>query len=157
MHKCDRLFPAENFNAYYDAARMHVVVSAEVTINPYSDDVHICPNPLARILPPPEYHEFLVEGSTRPGIHPTLVTKRTVFYSYASDLTPAKVRVYSMGADNPAASDVTVGSKPPVMVQSSPQKPPAQPGQPGVKPTGPWVAIGWSQAFNFDEAFADAV
>jgi hypothetical protein len=157
MHKCDRLFPAESFNAYYDAARKQVVVSAEVTFNLYSDDVHICPNPLARILPTPEYREFLVGGSTRPGIHPMMVTRRTVFYSYASDLTPAKVRVYSMGVDNPAASDVPVGNKPPVMVQSTPQKPPAQPGQPAVKPTGPWVAIGWSQAFKFDEAFADAV
>src|SRR5437868_4824879 len=67
MDQCGRLFRAQKVYAYYLAAEKRVVVAADVVTNPLSDQVHICPNPLAMPL---GAHEFIVEGTSRV-IHPT--------------------------------------------------------------------------------------
>src|SRR4029077_10190792 len=107
--------------ASYSTAHKALVISGEVTLNPYSDTVRICRNPLERFIPAPAVHEYMVIGTTRPGIHPDLVVKRTISASFPMDATPAKVAVYSMGIDNhdrgdcpcrrtPAAADKPAGT-----------------------------------------------
>ena len=141
MIDCGRLFHADNINAFYSEAHKALVISAEVTINPYSDHVHICRNPLERLLPVPAVHEYIVVGTTRPGIHPDLAVKRTISASFPMDATPAKVAVYSMGIDNPDRVEIPVGTQPP---QTSPTGAPVE-------------ATGWSKDFVLQDALSNAV
>lgn len=113
MSNCGRLFLADNLNAFYATAQRALVISAEVTLNPYSDHVQICRNPLEPVLPAPAVPEYMIVGTTRPGIHPALVVRRTVSASFPMDERPATVAVYSMGIDNPARVEVPVGTSPP--------------------------------------------
>jgi hypothetical protein len=154
MYQCARLFRAESVAAYYAAAQKHVVIVADVWLNPYADDVHLCPNLIAM---PRGAHEFIVEGTTRPGIHPQLVVKHRVSYSYASDLTPQSVIVYSMGIDAPARQEVPVGSAPPPPLEHTLSAEAASPpAAADVKPTTVEV-VGFSQNFSFEEAIGDAL
>src|SRR5689334_6980433 len=68
MSTCGKLFHANQIYAYHDNTKKQVVVLADVTLNPVADDVHLCPN----LIAPPSSREFLVEGTTKPGIHPAL-------------------------------------------------------------------------------------
>jgi hypothetical protein len=113
MNNCGRLFLADNLNAFYATAQRALVISAEVTLNPYSDHVQICRNPLEPVLPAPAVPEFMIVGTTRPGIHPAVVVRRTISASFPMEERPATVAVYSMGIDNPARVEVPVGSRPP--------------------------------------------
>src|SRR5579864_9787733 len=152
---CSRLFRVENTYAYYDSDHKHVVIVADLWTNPYTDHVCICPNPIAM---PPTALEFLVEGTTHSGgIHPDMQVKHRVVYSFASDVTPRSVVLYTMGTDSPSRHEISVGSSPP---------PPLLPGARGVaapapakqRPSGmPVEVTGYSARFSFDEALQDAV
>jgi hypothetical protein len=161
MNDCGRLFHAENIKAFYSTAHKALVLSAEVTINPYSDSVRICRNPLERLLPAPEVHEYIVVGTTRPGIHPDLVVNRTISASFPMDATPAKVAVYSMGIDNPERVEVSVGTEVPVVSTQPPQTSPsaqASTAPQSAPTTGAAVeATGWSSDFVLQDALSNAV
>ena len=158
MNDCGRLFHAENIKAFYSTAHKALVLSAEVTINPYSDSVRICRNPLERLLPAPEVHEYIVVGTTRPGIHPDLVVNRTISASFPMDATPAKVAVYSMGIDNPERVEVSVGTEVPVVSTEPPQTSPsaqASTAPQSAPTTGAAVeATGWSSDFVLQDALS---
>jgi hypothetical protein len=150
MSTCGRLFPANKIYAYFNAAGKHVVVLADVTLNPTADDVHICPNLIAAV----GAHEFLVAGTTRPGIHPALAVIRRLSYSFATDATPRSVVVYSMGIDGPARVEVAVSSTPPAALPED--------GNGAVKLDGgptpaPIEVIGYSPTFSFEQAVEDAL
>jgi hypothetical protein len=160
MIDCGRLFRADNIIAFFSTAHRALVISAEVTLNPYSDHVSICRNPLELLTPVPAIHEYMVVGTTRPGVHPDMVVQRTISASFQMDATPAKVAVYSMGIDNPARVEISVGS------------PPAQPSAAsGVTTTSPASgttttspasgalaeATGWSTDFVLQDALSSAV
>jgi hypothetical protein len=127
-----------------------------VWLNPYSDRVHICPNPIAMPL---GAREFIVEGTTRPGIHPMLVTKHRVTTSFLSDATPKSVIVYSMGVDAPNRQEVQVATSPPPAMQpaaqadeqSAPATTPAASGSSGT------AIVGYSESYSFEEAVNDAL
>ena len=170
MNTCARLFHADNVNAYYSDAHKQVVISADVTMNPYSDNVHICPNLLAM----PAERSFIVEGVTRPGIHPMIAVKRTIHYNFNSDLTPKSVFVFVQGIDAPARLEIPVGGQPPVAAVSSTAAPAstdqALPGGGSTAAAGgaaghggpskghvPAEIIGFSETFSFDEALHDAI
>jgi hypothetical protein len=160
MDKCGHLTGARNLYAWFDSERKQVTISADVEINPFSTQAEICPNPLARITPPPEAREFLVEAITiRSGIVPLPVMVKRIYYSFHSDATPAKVRVYTMGIDNPAANDVPVKDRPPApLTVGAPTSAAAS------TTTAAAVAKrerveghGWSESFSFEEALHNAV
>jgi hypothetical protein len=157
MNDCGRLFRADNIKASYSTAHKALVISGEVTLNPYSDTVRICRNPLERLIPAPAVHEYMVIGTTRPGIHPDLVVKRTISASFPMDATPEKVAVYSMGIDNPERVEVPVGTAAPALGT----QPPAVGGggqQTSPTPTGaPVEATGWSTDFVLQDALTNAV
>jgi len=150
MIDCDRLVHADNIAAVYSAANKALVSSADVTINPYSDLVYICRNPLELLLPAPAVHEYMVVGTTRPGIHPDLAMKRTISASFSADVTPAKVAVYSMGVDNPLRAEISVTIQAvPVATQAS---------QTSVSASGaPAEATGWSTDFVLQDALSNAL
>lgn len=157
MSNCSRLFPADNIVAFYSAPLKLLVISADVSINPLADQVQICRNPLEPLLPSPAVHEYMVVGTTRPGIHPDLLVKRSISASFAVDPTPAKIALYSMGIDNPARVEVNVGLPPqppkpvaPGQASASPQTSPPAPGT-------PLEATGWSIDFILQDALANAV
>jgi hypothetical protein len=139
---CSSLFRADNISAFYSTAQKALIISAQVTINPYSDCVQLCRNPLEPLLPPPAVREYMVVGTTRPGIHPDLVVTRTISAAFPMDATPEKVAVYSMGTDNPSRVEVNVGLPP----------------QPNAPATGaPVEATGWSTNFVLQDALSNAV
>jgi hypothetical protein len=162
MNDCSRLFRADNIKAFYSTAHKALVLSADVTINPYSDHVRICRNPLERLLPAPAVHEYMVVGTTRPGIDPDLVVKRTISASFSMDATPAKVAVYSMGIDNPERVEVSVDTQAPAVSTPPPQaNPPTQTStaaqtSPAASGT-PVEATGWSHDFVLQDALTNAV
>jgi hypothetical protein len=142
------LFRANKIYAYYVSAQKHVVISADVIVNPVADDVHICPNPVA--MPPAR--EFIVAGTTKPGIQPMLVTVRRVSTSFLSDLTPKSVIVYSAGIDGPVREEVPVSAPPP------PLDPHVHLAQPDPKPSnGPVEVTGYSPTYSLEEAVQDAL
>jgi hypothetical protein len=152
VNNCSRLFRADNIKASYSMAQRALVITAEVTMNPFSDCVQICRNALERLLPAPAAHEYMVVGTTRPGIHPELVVTNTISAAFPMDATPAKVVVYSMGIDNPARTEVDVGAQP--LQTSSQQSPsPASEASAGASVE----ATGWSTDFVLQDAFSNAV
>jgi hypothetical protein len=153
MSTCDRLFHASVVSAYFVSGEHRVVIIAEVTANPAADQVHICPNPIA--IPPSR--EFLVAGTTSPGIHPDLVMKRRVSTSFSTDLTPKSVIVYSAGIDSPVRQEVAVAT-----VASQAQLPMVDPVPPvpnpnPVPPHKPVEVTGFSPTFSLEEAVQDAL
>lgn len=153
MSTCERLFRANAVSAYFVTGEKRVVIIADVMVNPVADHVHICPNPIA--MPPSR--EFIVAGTTSGGIHPDLVTKRRVSLSFASDLTPKSVIVYSAGIDAPVRRDVPVAS-----VESEAMVPLSGPdddaSHPGAKPSHrPVEVTGFSPTFSLEEAVQDAL
>jgi len=147
MSTCGRLFQVDKVVAYYVAADKHVVIVADVFQNPTADHVQICPNPIA--IPPSR--EFLVIGTTDPGIHPQLVVKRRISTTFASDLTPRSVIVYTQGIDAPVRQEVPVGSAPP------PPLVPGDPEPPAPRPPPPVEVTGFSATFSLEQAVQDAL
>lgn len=147
MSTCGRLFHVDKVVAYYVAADRHVVIVADVFQNPTADHVQICPNPIA--IPPSR--EFLVIGSTDPGIHPQLQVKRRISTTFASDLTPRSVIVYTQGIDAPARQEVPVGTAPPPPLAPGDEPPVAAP------PHGPIEVTGFSATFSLEQAVQDAL
>jgi hypothetical protein len=141
------LFRVDNVYAYFVAADKQVVIVADVFLNPTADHVHICPNPIAM----PLAREFLVIGTTAPGIHPQLQVKRRISTTFASDLTPKSVIVYTQGIDAPARQEVPVGSAAP------PPLPPGEAELPAVPPPGPVEVTGFSATFSLEQAVQDAL
>jgi len=161
MNQCGRLFRAEKVYAFYAEAEKHVVIVADVWLNPTADRVYICPNPLAM---PIGAREFIVEGTTKPGIHPMYVVKHRISYSYPSDQTPKSVVVYTMGIDAPARLEVPVGSAPPPLQPEAKTGTGAPPpttgpggGSTGPGTSGPVEVTGFSASFSFEEAIHDAL
>lgn len=152
--QCPRLFRAEKIHVFY--AEGHVVVAADVWMNPVADVVRICPNPIA---PPVGPKEFLVEGTTKPGIHPALLVKHRVTYSYPSDTPPKSVIVYTMGIDAPVRGDVHPGTPPPPLAPGDSPSPEAarKPGPAAAPATGPVEVTGFSSSFSIEEALQDAL
>lgn len=157
MSTCGRLFGADNVHAYYSAREKHVVILADVTLNPVADEVHICPNPLA--IPPSR--ELIIAGTTKPGIHPALAVTRRLSYSYPSDLTPKSVIVYTAGIDAPARLEVAVASEAP---RPRPFHEPQLAGPATEdahadtrRPHGPVGVTGYSATFSLEEAVHDAL
>lgn len=148
MSTCGRLFQVDKVVAYFVAADKHVVIVADVFQNPTADHVQICPNPIA--IPPAR--EFLVIGSTAPGIHPQLVVKRRISTTFVSDLTPRSVIVYTQGIDAPARHEVPVGSAPPPPLSSSEGEAPV-----AVPPQGAVEVTGFSATFSLEQAVQDAL
>jgi hypothetical protein len=160
MDNCGRLIGARSLYAWFDSTRKMIIVAADVAINPLTTEAHICPNPLARILPPPDAREFLVEAVNRPhaGITPAIEVVMRIHYSYSSDATPKAVRIYTMGIDNPTSTDVPVAGQPPSALQpaataSSTSAPPPAASASREKVEG----VGWSQTHSFDEALKAAM
>lgn len=151
MSTCGRLFQVDRVYAYFAAAEKHVVIVADVFLNPTADHVQICPNPIA--IPPAR--EFLVIGTTAPGIHPPLKVKRRISTTYASDLTPRSVIVYTQGIDAPARHEVPVGSAPPPPLSPGEGEPPVAP--PPGPPHGPVEVTGFSATFSLEQAVQDAL
>jgi hypothetical protein len=148
MSTCGRLFHVDKVVAYYVAADKHVVIVADVFQNPTADHAQICPNPIA--MPPAR--EFLVVGTTDPGIHPQLQVKRRISTTFASDLTPRSVIVYTQGIDAPARLEVPVGTAPPPPLQPGDVEPPVP-----VRPHGPIEVTGFSATFSLEQAVQDAL
>jgi hypothetical protein len=142
------LFPVDKVYAYYVAAGKHVVIVADVFLNPTADHVQICPNPIA--IPPAR--EFLVIGTTDPGIHPQLQVKRRISTTFASDLTPKSVIVYTRGIDAPERHEVPVGTAPPPPLAPDAAEPPL-----AVPPHGPIEVTGFSPTFSLEQAVQDAL
>jgi hypothetical protein len=134
--------------AYFVAADKHVVIVADVFQNPTADHVQICPNPIA--IPPAR--EFLVIGSTAPGIHPQLQVKRRISTTFATDLTPKSVIVYTQGIDAPARHEVPVGTAPPPPLAAAGAEPPL-----AVPPHGSIEVTGFSPTFSLEQAVQDAL
>jgi hypothetical protein len=155
MTSCCHLFRAENIKAFHLTKEPTLVISAEVTLNPFADDVRICRNPLERLLPAPAVHEYMIVSTTRPGIHPDLVVKRTITASFPMDSVPAKIAVYSMGLDNPARVEIPVGDQPTPTSASSTAAAAAQTTTSGS--SAPVQATGWSRDFVLQEALSNAV
>jgi hypothetical protein len=155
MSSCCHLFPAENIRAFHLTKEPTLVISAEVTLNPFADDVRICRNPLERLLPAPAVHEYMVVSTTRPGIHPDLAVKRTITASFPMDSVPEKVAVYSMGLDNPGRVEVTVGDQPTQTSAPSTAAPAVQTTTSGS--STPVQATGWSRDFVLQDALSNAV
>jgi hypothetical protein len=150
MSTCGKLFHADQIYAYHDHTKKQVVILADVTANPVADDVHICPNLIAA----PSSREFLVEGTTKPGIHPALVVTRRVSYSFFSDLTPKSVIVYSAENGVPVRHEVPVGSAPPAPLDT-----PNGHGAPAEarRSHGPVEVTGFSPTFSLEQAVQDAL
>ena len=148
MSTCGRLFRVDKVVAYFVAADKHVVVVADVFLNPTADHVRICPNPIA--IPPAR--EFLVIGTTDPGIHPQLQVKRRISTTFASDLTPKSVIVYTQGIDAPVRHEVPVGAAPPPPLAPGEADPPL-----AVPPPGPIEVTGFSPTFSLEQAVQDAL
>jgi hypothetical protein len=155
MTSCCQLFRAENIKAFHLTKEPTLVISADVTLNPVADDVRICRNPLEPLLPAPAVHEYMVVSTTKPGIHPDLVVKRTITASFPMDSVPAKVAVYSMGLDNPARVEVPVGDQPTQTSASSAAAAVAQTTAPAAG--APVQATGWSRDFVLQDALSNAV
>ena len=149
MSTCSRLFIANKVYAYFAAAEKHVVILADVIMNPVADEVHICPN-LVALAP---LDEFVVAGTTRPGIRPLLVTRRRVSFSFPSDKTPRSVLVYSQGIEGPVKQEVLVGSSPPPPLDDTHVPPP----RPDPAPVGPVEVTGFSATYSLEEAVQDAL
>jgi hypothetical protein len=148
MSTCGRLFSVDKVVAYFVAADKHVVIVADVFQNPTADHVQICRNPIA--IPPAR--EFLVIGTTAPGIHPQLVVKRRISTTFASDLTPKSVIVYTQGIDAPARHEVPVGAAPPPPLAPDEADPPL-----AIPPPGPIEVTGFSPTFSLEQAVQDAL
>jgi hypothetical protein len=148
MSTCGRLFSVDKVYAFFAAAEKHVVVVADVFLNPTADHVQICPNPIA--IPPAR--EFLVIGTTAPGIHPQLQVKRRISTTFASDLTPKSVIVYTQGIDAPVRNEVPVGSAPPPPLEPGEADPPL-----AVPPPGSIEVTGFSPTFSLEQAVQDAL
>jgi hypothetical protein len=148
MSTCGRLFHVDKVVAYYVAADKHVVIVADVFQNPTADHVQICPNPIA--IPPAR--EFLVIGTTDPGIHPQLQVKRRISTTFVSDLTPRSVIVYTQGIDAPVRQEVPVGTAPPPPLPPGDAEPPA-----AGRPHGPIEVTGFSATFSLEQAVQDAL
>ena len=149
MSTCQKLFSADKLYAYHDNTKKQVFVLADVIANPVADDVHICPNLIAA----PSSREFLVEGTTKPGIHPALAVKRRVSYSFFSDLTPKSVIVYSAENGVPVRHEVPVGSVPPPLDAPNGHEvhavaPPSH---------GQVEVTGFSASFSLEQAVQDAL
>jgi hypothetical protein len=163
MTSCCHLFPAQNIKAFHLTKEPTLVISADVTLNPVADDVRICRNPLERLLPAPAVHEYMVVSTTKPGIHPDLVVKRTITASFPMDSVPAKVAVYSMGLDNPARVEIPVGDQPTQTSASSTAAAaaPATAASAAQTTTStsstPVQATGWAKDFVLQEALSNAV
>jgi hypothetical protein len=165
VSQCIGLFHAQNINAVFSTTHKALIISAQVTLNPFADHVQICRNPLQLLLPPPAVLEYMIVGTRAPGIHTDLAVQETITASFAMDATPAKVAVYSMGIDNPARVEINVGSAPLQAAQASqrtqgssqaPQT--ASTGQPTSAQSGAAVeATGWSKDFILQDALANAV
>jgi hypothetical protein len=153
MSSCSRLFPADNVIAFYSVPLKLLIISAEVSVN-LSDKVQICRSPLDPLLPAPAVPQYTVEGATLPGIHPDLVIKRSVSASFALDVKPAKIAVYSRGVDNPVRVEVTVGL-PPAPV--APAQASAPPNTTPPAPPVPLESTGWSTDFVLQDALANAI
>lgn len=149
MSTCGKLFRVEKVYAYFVAADKHVVIVADVFQNPVADRVHICPNPIA--IPPAR--EFLVVGTTDGGGHPDLVVKRRISTTFASDLTPRSVIVYTQGIDAPVRQEVPVGSAPPPPLATIEGEPPAA----CTPPHGSIEVTGFSPTFSLEQAVQDAL
>jgi hypothetical protein len=155
MSICCQLFRAENIKAFHLTAEPTLVISADVTLNPFADNVQICRNPLQLVLPTPAVREYMVVVQTKPGIHPELAVKRTITAAFPIDSVPAKVAVYSMGVDNPARVEVSVGDQPAV---TSAQPPATSGAQTSAPAAGAAVqTTGWSRDFVLQEALTNAV
>jgi hypothetical protein len=156
MNQCGKLFRADAVYAFFDSTAKRVVVAADVWMNPFTDEVHVCPNPLAM---PVGAREFIVEGVSRhAGIHPMLMVKNRVSTSFPSDATPASVVVYTQGVDAPARQEVQVASAPPPALQPAAQaaEQPAQ-ARPAEAKAAKTEVTGHSATFSFDEAVHDAL
>jgi hypothetical protein len=150
MSTCGKLFHADRIYAYHDHTKRQVVVLVDVTLNPVADDVHICPN----LIAPPSAREFLVEGTTKPGIHPALAVIRRVSYAFFSDLTPKSVIVYSADDGMPVRHEVPVGSAPPPWLDPSH----GHGGHAEARPShGPVEVTGFSPTFSLEQAVQDAL
>lgn len=150
MSTCPTLFSADKIYAYHDNTKKQVVVLADVTLNPVADDVHICPSLIAA----PSSREFVVEGTTKPGIHPALAVRRRLSYSFFSDLTPKIVIVYSAENGVPVRHEVPVASAPPPPHGGPNGDPPDAGARP---PHGPVEVTGYSAAFSLEQAVQDAL
>lgn len=148
MSTCGRLFSVDKLYAYFVAADKHVVIVADVFLNPTADHIGICPNPIA--IPPAR--EFLVIGTTDPGIHPQLQVKRRISTTFASDLTPRSVIVYTQGIDAPARQEIPVGAAPPPPLAPDEVEP-----APAAPPAGAIEVTGFSPTFSLEQAVQDAL
>jgi len=158
MQKCGRLVQANNLYAWFDNARKEVTLAADVAINPVTTEAHICPNPLARITPPPEAREFLVEAveKSHGPITPPLIVIKRVFFSFHSDATPARIRFYVAGIDNPVTKDVPVTDQPPPPIQRA-DAPAATTQAPSRGHRERMEGRGWSDNYSLEEALDNAL
>ena len=126
--------------------------------NPYADVVHVCPNALAPVA---EVEEFVIQGTTKPGIHPLLVAKRRVTYSYPADEAPKSVIIHSAGIDVAARQEVPVTSAPPPSLQQTTPPASLSAPSPSASPakgvTGPVQVTGYSESYSVEEAIQDAI
>ena len=159
MKKCGRLTHANNLYAWFDNSRKEVTLAADVALNPFTTEAEICPNPLSRLTPPPDAREFLVEAiETAHGpVTPQLEVIKRVFFSFAADATPAKVRFYVAGVDNPVIKEVAVTNQPPPPLQAqagtSAGAGKATSGASRERIEG----RGWSDTYSFEEALHNAL
>jgi hypothetical protein len=149
--QCGHLIHAESVYAYYNAASKQVTVVADVFVDPFTDEPHLCPNPIAM---PAGAREFIVEAFPRSptGLHPPLEIRERVTASFPSDATPKSVVVYSMGVDAPERQEVPVGTAPPPVAGPAARVPAAVT---PVKP--PFEVTGYSATFSYEEATKDAL
>src|SRR5258708_25048493 len=156
MDKCGHLFRVEKLYAYYVASDKHVVVAADLWMDPFHDSVQICPNPLA--LPTTAAPEFILEGTTRVGGPLGRILLNRIYYSYPSDPTPKNVIVYTMGVDAPVHNEVQLGAAPARLQPAAAPTTTPTPTAPTPAPArGPVEVTGFSPSYSLEEAILDAL
>lgn len=159
MSQCGKLIHADFVYAYYTAADRQVTVVADVFVDPFTDEPHLCPNPIAT---PKGTPELIVESFPRQigGIHPPLEVKQRISFSFSAETTPKNVVVHSLGVDAPERREVPVATTPPPALAPTARVAPAAPHTESalaVPTPVPFDIVGYSASFSFEEAIQDAL
>ena len=153
---CSHLIPGTKISAFYSTTQKTLTVSAEVTLRPNDYGAEICRNVLEPVVTP--VPSFVIAAPAPRGIQPDYIAVRRISHSFAFDKAPATIAVYSAGVDAPARTEISVGDVPPAhppLPAPGAPKPLAE--EPKDNVSAPRTVTGWSTAFNYDEALADAV
>jgi predicted cobalt transporter CbtA len=151
---CHHLVPATDVSAFYTAATSTLTVVAQVTFGPGNFGIEICRSlidPFDAPIP-----AFVIAAPAPTGVQPDFITTRTISESFLMKKAPATIAVYSAGVDGPAKTEVRVGDLP-ATTPTAKSNTAAAPAPAAGAPVGSQDATGWSPAFDYHAALADAI